>query len=55
MKEPFIIKLAAFGGSLVGYYLARANDRDTIPLMMFGGFIAGCAADWLIPTPEEKK
>ena len=55
MKEPFIIKRAAFGGSLAGYYLARSNDRDTLPLMMFGGFIAAVVTDWLIPTPEEKK
>lgn len=55
MKEPFIIKLAALGGSLAGYYLAKQNDRETLPLMMVGGFLAACVTDWLIPTPEEKQ
>jgi len=55
MKEPFIIKLAALGGSLAGYYLARSNDREYLPMMMVGGFLAACVTDWLIPTPEVKK
>ncbi len=52
MKEPFIIKLAALGGSLLGFYFAKENKREVVPMMMVGGFLAGCLADWVIPNPE---
>lgn len=53
MKEPLAIKVAALTGSLLGYYMAKANQRETLPMMMVGGLIGGALADWIIPTPQK--
>jgi len=52
MKEPLLVKVAALGGSLLGFYIAKQNEREVIPLLMIGGLLGGCLAEWVIPEDK---
>ena len=55
MNNHMIHSTAAFIGSLLGYYIAQDTERDRIPMMMLGGFAAGCIAHLLLEKKEEAK
>ena len=55
MNNHLIHSTATFIGSLLGYYIAQDTERDRIPMMMLGGFTAGCIAHFLLEKKEEAK
>lgn len=55
MNDHLIRSTATMLGSLLGYYAAKDQKRETLPVMMLGGFALGCIAELIIYKKGQAK
>lgn len=48
MSDHLIRSTATMIGSMLGYYIAKDRERESLPAMMLGGFVSGCIGEWII-------
>jgi uncharacterized membrane protein len=53
MKERSFVSVIVLGTSLSAYYLAKAYQKDTTPLVMMGGFLGAIIGEVIVEAHQQ--